>query len=333
MGNGMGDTLIGNGGDDYLDGRGGGALLEGAETQVVFLNFLPGAVDYSSLTIRDAIEARMAAIYGDFNYTFTQTVPTSGPYAEIDFNVPAGTYLGGEATELDFRNLDLGGSATVDISQFLQFPGLVGVAGLPAATTENIINMSATIAAHELGHLSGLLHEDAFGPIGSGVSTALTRQPEPRWLLSRIRRPVGRHGNPVRCHELSGLGQHVALRRHPGDLLRRARRGQAGLRRLGNHGRTIERHEQLARDGPADHPDSARGPEHASGRTGRRDDVPGLSRRRGWRDHARGERDEQRRLLRVHRDCRPALQFRGPVADDHAVQRRRHRPGADAFGE
>ena len=91
--------------------------------------------------------------------------------------MPAGTYLGGEATELDWRNLDLGGSATVDISQFLQFPGLVGVAGLPAATTENIINMSATIAAHELGHLSGLLHEDAFGPIGTGVSTALLDNP------------------------------------------------------------------------------------------------------------------------------------------------------------
>jgi Ca2+-binding RTX toxin-like protein len=177
MGNGGGDTLVGNGGDDYLDGRGGGALIEGAETQVVFLNFLPGAVDYSSQTIRDAIESRIAAIYGDFNYTFTQAAPTSGLYAEIDFNVPAGTYLGGEATELDWRNLDLGGSATVDISQFLQFPGLVGVAGLPAATTQNIINMSATIAAHELGHLSGLLHEDAFGPIGTGVSTALLDNP------------------------------------------------------------------------------------------------------------------------------------------------------------
>jgi hypothetical protein len=177
MGNGAGDTLVGNGGDDYLDGRGGAALIEGTETQVVYLNFLPGAVDYSSQTIRDAIQSRITAIYGDFNYTFTQTRPTSGLYAEIDFNVPAGTYLGGEATELDWRNLDLGGSATVDISQFLQFPGLVGVAGLPAATTQNIINMSATIAAHELGHLSGLLHEDAFGPIGEGVSTALLDNP------------------------------------------------------------------------------------------------------------------------------------------------------------
>ncbi len=177
LGNGEGDTLIGNGGADYLDGRGGGALIQGAETQVVYLDFLKGAVDYSSQATRDAIQARISAIYADFDYTFTQTIPASGPYAEIDFNVRAGSYLGGEATDLDWRNLSLGGSATVDISQFLQFPGLVGVAGLPAATTENIINMTATIAAHELGHLSGLLHEDAFGPIGTGVSTALLSNP------------------------------------------------------------------------------------------------------------------------------------------------------------
>ena len=196
MGNGAGDTLIGNGGNDYLDARGGRALIEGSESQVVFLNFQPGAVDYSSQTTRDAIEARISAIYGDFNYTFTQTVPTSGPYAEIDFNVPAGTYLGGEATDLDFRNLSLAGSATVDISQFLQFPGLVGVAGLPAATTENIINMSATIAAHELGHLSGLLHEDAFGPIGTGVSPALLDNPNLDGFVPAYGGPIGAPGTP-----------------------------------------------------------------------------------------------------------------------------------------
>ncbi|WP_165219276.1 PKD domain-containing protein [Aquisphaera insulae] len=177
LGNGEGDTLIGNGGADYLDGRGGGATVQGAATQVVYLNFRPGAVDYTSQTVRDAIQARIAAIYGAFSFVFTQSVPQGGTYAEIDFNVPAGTYLGGEATALDWRNLDLTGSATVDISKFLQFPGLVGVAGLPAATTQNIINMSATIAAHELGHLSGLLHEDAFGAIGSGVSLTLLADP------------------------------------------------------------------------------------------------------------------------------------------------------------
>ncbi len=199
MGNGAGATLIGNGGSDYLDGRGGAALIEGAETQVVYLNFqpdLPALVSYASQSIRDSIQARMEAIYGDFNYVFTQTIPASGPYAEIYFNEPAGTYLGGEATELDFRNLDLGGSATVDISQFLQFPGQPAVAGLPSYSTENVINMSATIAAHELGHLSGLLHEDAFGPIGTGVSTTLLDNPNLDGFHPAYGGPSGAPGTP-----------------------------------------------------------------------------------------------------------------------------------------
>ena len=220
MGNGAGDTLIGNGGSDYLDGRGGGALIEGAETQVVYLNFLPGPVSYAPQSIRDAIQARMEAIYGDFNYVFTQTIPASGPYAEIYFNEPAGTYLGGEATELDFRNLDLGGSATVDISQFLQFPDQPAVAGLPLYTTDNVINMSATIAAHELGTSPACFTKTPSGR-SARACRMRSRQPEPQWFLSRIRRPVGCHGYPVRCHSISGLGRHVALRRHPGDLLRR----------------------------------------------------------------------------------------------------------------
>ena len=36
-------------------------------------------------------------------------------------------------------------------------------------TSANTVNLSATIAAHELGHLSGLEHQDALGPIGGGI--------------------------------------------------------------------------------------------------------------------------------------------------------------------
>ncbi len=49
MGNGRNDTLIGNGGADYLNARGGAALIEGYKTTVVYLDFLPGAVDYSAV--------------------------------------------------------------------------------------------------------------------------------------------------------------------------------------------------------------------------------------------------------------------------------------------
>ena len=166
LGNGRGDTLIGNGGADYLDGRGGGALIQGAATQVVLpRTSTPGAVDYSSQAIRDAIQARLTAIYGAFNYTFTQTIPASGPYAELELQRP-GRVLSrrrGDRTRLEEpepRRLGHGRHQPVPA---IPRHELVGVAGLPEATTQNIINMSATIAAHELGHLSGLLHEDAFG--------------------------------------------------------------------------------------------------------------------------------------------------------------------------
>ncbi len=171
QGNGRNDTLIGNGGDDYLNAEGGAGLIEGDETQVVYLDFLPGAVDYSAQSTRDAIQARMGAIYSAFNFTFTQTQPTSGPYETLYYNVPAGSLLAGEATELDWRNLDLGGSASIDISQFLGGPDY------PADTLTNIINMSATIGAHELGHLSGLIHGDSFGPIGAGIYANLADNP------------------------------------------------------------------------------------------------------------------------------------------------------------
>ena len=39
----------------------------------------------------------------------------------------------------------------------------------PESTTENWIALSAKIAAHELGHLVGLLHQDSYGPIGYGI--------------------------------------------------------------------------------------------------------------------------------------------------------------------
>ena len=171
QGNGRNDTLIGNGGDDYLNAQGGAGLIEGDETQIVYLDFLPGAVDYRAQSTRDAIQARLGAIYAAFNFTFTQTQPTSGPYETLYYNVPAGSLLAGESTELDWRNLDLGGSASIDISQF------VGGPDQPADTLTNVINMSATIGAHELGHLSGLIHGDAFGPIGAGIYANLADNP------------------------------------------------------------------------------------------------------------------------------------------------------------
>ena len=162
QGNGRNDTLIGNGGDDDLNGRGGAALIEGDQTQVVYLDFLPGAVDYIAQTTRDAIEARIGAIYSAFNFTFTQTQPTSGPYeTSISTCRPAPPGRRGDRARLAKpRPRRIGHDRHQPVPRR---------ARPPADTTDNIINMSATIGAHELGHLSGLIHGDSFGPIGAGV--------------------------------------------------------------------------------------------------------------------------------------------------------------------
>jgi hypothetical protein len=46
---------------------------------------------------------------------------------------------------------------------------LLGQAGEPAASSADFVALSVTIVAHELGHLSGQEHGDAYGPIGSGI--------------------------------------------------------------------------------------------------------------------------------------------------------------------
>ena len=45
------------------------------------------------------------------------------------------------------------------------------------ATSTNFVSLTATIAAHELGHLSGLEHGDSFGPIGAGVFGRIRNDP------------------------------------------------------------------------------------------------------------------------------------------------------------
>src|SRR5260370_36177741 len=39
----------------------------------------------------------------------------------------------------------------------------------------NIIGLTTTIASHELGHLAGLQHQDAFGPIGTGIYAGVAK--------------------------------------------------------------------------------------------------------------------------------------------------------------
>ena len=118
-----------------------------------------------------------------FNVRFTQNVaeiPVSD-YVTIYFNeTPEFGRPGGEASEVDLGNINLDGSAVVQVNGLLggevtpqdgeSEEGLVDVGQLkPAATSENFVFLSVKIAAHELAHLMGLRHQDSFGPIGTGV--------------------------------------------------------------------------------------------------------------------------------------------------------------------
>jgi hypothetical protein len=182
-------NVIGTRFADQIHGNGTSGLLESTHqlddraslTPPPPLNLVPVVFfDFDSYTTagkhvytqaeRDAIQARMATNYAAFNYQFTQTLPSGGVYATIFFNkssiVNGQQESGGQSDEIDFRRLDQRETASVDVN------GLLGGPGQPPATSADFIAASATIASHELGHLSGLRHADAFGPIGVGIHDA-----------------------------------------------------------------------------------------------------------------------------------------------------------------
>jgi Ca2+-binding RTX toxin-like protein len=170
--NNRGNTLVGGGGADQLSGGTGNDYLQGGITQVVYLDFTvsppPGYHVYTQQE-RDAIQQRLELVYGAFNFSFTQdpvqarqlAQTTGGQYVTERFNVGP---VPGASHELDTGNLDLGGFATININ-----PALGTQNGLVPPTSDNIVGLTATIAGHELGHLVGLQHGYAFGPIGSGI--------------------------------------------------------------------------------------------------------------------------------------------------------------------
>ena len=125
-------------------------------SQTVFLDFdsgTDGTVNYGQ-SIRDEVVTQLDTIFQDFGVEFLQSAPTSGPFSTLTFNSGV---AGGLAEGIDFRNLNQSDNA------------IINTTGLGSGSAASIAALSANIAAHELGHLLGLRHRDAFGPIGSGV--------------------------------------------------------------------------------------------------------------------------------------------------------------------
>ena len=177
------EDVVGSEGSDVIRGNARSNQISGADivddrlsdgpawngrSQRVFLDFdsrTDGSERVYTSAERQAIVARLGAVYAGFHVEFWLTPPTTGEYATIYFNQSRDDgQPGGYSSEVDFGNRNLGGSSIVQINGLLDRPGG------PAATTENVVSASVWIAAHELLHLFGARHADAFGPIGFGLN-------------------------------------------------------------------------------------------------------------------------------------------------------------------
>ncbi len=209
------DTIYGNLqsntilGAEYSDGYSGVSAADRGVTQWVLLDFdtyTDSGEHVYTTDERDEITSRVENVYRGsdtsspiFDVRVVQTrseIPVvDGQFVTISFNdTPAFGRPGGLASEIDPGNLNLGGTAVLQVNGLLggtitsddttgEGGDMGGDKGLslreisddpvgvskPDATSENFVLLSAKIAAHELAHLMGLRHQDSFGPIGLGI--------------------------------------------------------------------------------------------------------------------------------------------------------------------
>ncbi|WP_321391227.1 hypothetical protein [Emcibacter sp.] len=181
---------------------------------------------------RDYIQQRYQADYAGFDYQFVTEAPAEGTYSTVFFNAnmpgegaaagPAGiefadggvptSILFGIADAIDFRNLDRGENANVDgnawaiLAEFGIFEARLGMEATPENIALATTIQSAQTGAHELGHIVGLRHYDAWGPIGQGLPT--TGTPPDGAFLPTYTGP--RNGDETTLH-LMGSGFSAGL--------------------------------------------------------------------------------------------------------------------------
>jgi hypothetical protein len=188
VGTGLSDTITLNGRNGTISGQ---ALLDplaanapaphAVTTQYVFLDFNTYTTDPTTQHVytpdeRNAILAILQSDYAQFPFVqFTLTAPTTTTSFEtVFFNRPTGTSeggSGGNSSKIDFRDLSQTATAEVNINAFVgTSPGEVPNIVDPVTGYDTWATMSGTIAAHETGHILGLLHEFSMGPVGFAIN-------------------------------------------------------------------------------------------------------------------------------------------------------------------
>ncbi len=175
LGNDRDNKLVGGGGLDFVSGGGGDDYLTATRTKYVYLDFdsaTDGVEHVYTTAERDGIEARIEQDYAGFDVQVSQTPPVDRVYITVRFNdtpVVNGRQVPGGASErIGFRDVARGGTVT-SMSTDSWEPAPISC----SLTRQNFIALSSTIASHELAHMFGLRHHDAFGSPGKGIFDAL----------------------------------------------------------------------------------------------------------------------------------------------------------------
>jgi hypothetical protein len=187
---------------------------------------------------RAAILSLIQADVRRFGIVVSTTQPSSGEFSTLSFNAdlplilipsPRGGFvvdvIFGEADNVDHNNHNFSDGARVAAhfweffarndpsgASFSQVSGLPVDAAHPLASrvSEAVIRQSAQTGAHELGHLLGLRHHDAFGAVGDGLPA--NGRPSPLSFVPVYEGPTEATETLLHVMATGSTGQSAALR-------------------------------------------------------------------------------------------------------------------------